>query len=269
MTRSRPCHRKRQGIPPQGRNPFVVDYDPTPPLPSEYREGNARAVRPRDAATLVIVRNDASPKILLGKRAASHRFMPNKFVFPGGKLDRADQRIAVEESLHPAVLDRLRKNVPKRVTENTLRGLALAAIRETFEETGLVVGRATRHPSASRDPVWQQYFSNGVTPPLGDLDFIARAITPTYRTRRFDTRFFMVEENCLYNDPEALQDASGELLELCWVTPEEARNLDLPGVTRWVIDRVEERLATQRHVRQRQSAPFIRFINGDTRVIAL
>jgi len=247
----------------------LVEYDPTPPLQSEYRAQNTRAVRPRDAATLVIVRPGAAVKILLGKRAATHRFMPNKFVFPGGKLDRADQRVSVQQTLHPAVLDRLGKNVPKRVTENTLRGLALAAIRETFEETGLVVGEATSSPAASRDKVWQQYFDYGVTPPLERLDFIARAITPTYRTRRFDTRFFMVEEDCLHNDPEALENASGELLELCWATPEEARALDLPGVTRWVIDRIEERLAIPKHRRQHHTAPFIRFINGDTRVVPL
>ena len=128
-------------------------YGTTPAGPGEYRDKTTGLVRPKDAATLIIVRAGAQPTLLMGKRAASHRFMPNKFVFPGGKLDRADQRIAVEESLHPAVLDRLRKNVPKRVTENKLRGLALAAIRETYEETGLVVGRATRYPSASRDPV--------------------------------------------------------------------------------------------------------------------
>ena len=54
----------------------------TPGQPGEYAEPGAQAVRPRDAATLIIVRQLKTPKILLGKRAASHKFMPNKFVFP-------------------------------------------------------------------------------------------------------------------------------------------------------------------------------------------
>ena len=51
----------------------------------EYREKGHPAVRPREAATLVIVRQDQQPRVLMGKRAASHQFMPNKFVFPGGR----------------------------------------------------------------------------------------------------------------------------------------------------------------------------------------
>ena len=74
---------------------------------SELR-GNARAVRPRDAATLLTVRREGpEPRVLMGKRAASHKFMPNKFVFPGGKVDRADSRIVPPHDLHPEVMTRL------------------------------------------------------------------------------------------------------------------------------------------------------------------
>lgn len=73
-------------------------YDPTRPLPSEYREGAAPAAKPRDAATLIVIRGQKEPEILMGKRAASHKFMPNKFVFPGGKLDVADQRLNFDSS---------------------------------------------------------------------------------------------------------------------------------------------------------------------------
>ena len=60
-------------------------YDPKYIKGSEIRS-SGRAVRPKDAATLVIVRRDAGdPQVLMGKRASGHKFMPNKFVFPGGK----------------------------------------------------------------------------------------------------------------------------------------------------------------------------------------
>ena len=59
----------------------------------EYRDGG-RAVRPKDAATLLIVRRGAGePRVLMGQRSAQHKFMPNKFVFPGGKVDVGDGRI--------------------------------------------------------------------------------------------------------------------------------------------------------------------------------
>ena len=70
--------------------------------PDELRN-TTRAVRPKDAATLIIVRGGGKePRVLMGKRAASHKFMPNKFVFPGGKVDPADSRIVPPHDLHPA-----------------------------------------------------------------------------------------------------------------------------------------------------------------------
>ena len=72
--------------------------------------------------------------------------MPNKFVFPGGRRDPADTRLTCDTDLRPEVLARLRKETRARVTDNSLRGLALAAIRETFEETGLILGEASNTP---------------------------------------------------------------------------------------------------------------------------
>ena len=65
--------------------PAEPAYDPKYVAGSEYRSGG-RAVRPRDAATLIIVRSDGGqPRILMGQRAAGHKFMPNKFVFPAAR----------------------------------------------------------------------------------------------------------------------------------------------------------------------------------------
>ena len=98
----------------------------------EYRDEQAQAVRPKEAATLVIVRQGSEPKVLMGKRAASHVFMPNKFVFPGGRLDFIDQRLRVPSDLSGPVAGRLQKETRKDVSNHKLRGLALAAIRETY-----------------------------------------------------------------------------------------------------------------------------------------
>ncbi len=237
-------------------------YGTTPTGPGEYRDKTAGLVRPKDAATLIVVRAGAQPTILMGKRAASHRFMPNKFVFPGGRLDLIDQRLNVPGDLSPPVLGRLRKATRKNITDRKLRGLALAAIRETFEETGIVVGRPATRCVTTKNPVWRDYLRHGVEPPLEHMDFIARAITPGYHTRRFDTRFFLVHDRFIHNDPEQISEISGELNEIRWLTLDQARKLDLPTITRWVIDRVEARLKLDPNKQLIQPAPFVRFIKG-------
>ena len=229
---------------------------------SAARHHAVARVRPKDAATLIVVRGGPEPRILMGKRAATHRFMPNKFVFPGGKLDRVDQQLKVPGALSDPVMARLRKATRQAVNDRRLRGLALAAIRETYEETGLVIGRKSDVAPRSRNAIWQEYFAHDVEPPLEHMDFIARAITPPNQNRRFDTRFFMVHDRFIQNDPERVVDASGELNEIHWMTLAEARQLDLPSITRWIIDRVEARIRLNTSAQLRQSAPLIRFING-------
>ena len=237
-------------------------YGRTPTSPGEYRESSTELTRPKEAATLIVVRAGPEPTLLMGKRAATHRFMPNKFVFPGGRLDLIDQRLQVPGELSQPVMERLRKATRKTVNDRKLRGLALAAIRETFEETGLIVGRPASRPVITTHPVWRDYLGRGAEPPLEHMDFIARAITPAYRTRRFDTRFFMVHDQFIFNDPEQITDASGELNELHWLTLDEARQLDLPAVTRWAIDLVEQRTQLSSKEQLKRSAPFVRFVKG-------
>ena len=237
-------------------------YGRTPTGPGEYRKSSTQLARPKEAATLIVVRAGAQPTLLMGKRAATHRFMPNKFVFPGGRMDLIDQRLQVSGELSQPVMERLRKATRKAVNDRKLRGLALAAIRETFEETGLIVGRPASQSVSTTHPVWRDYLAYGAEPPLEHMDFIARAITPTYRTRRFDTRFFMIHDQFIFNDPEQISDASGELHELHWLTLDEARQLDLPAVTRWAIDLIAQRIQLSPAEQLTQSAPFVRFVKG-------
>ena len=141
---------------------------------SELRS-KGRAVKPKDAVTLIIVRRDGDhPKILIGKRAAGHKFMPNKFVFPGGKVDAGDSRIRPPKDLHASVLKRLMK----ACSESRARSIALAAIRETFEETRLVLGEPDSVTIKPRSPHWGAFLQHGINPRLDTLNIIARAITP-------------------------------------------------------------------------------------------
>ena len=225
--------------------------------PAAELRSQGRAVRPKDAATLIIVRRDSThPQILMGKRSAEHKFMPNKFVFPGGKIDAGDSRIRPANDLHPSVLQRLMKGC----SATRARALALAAIRETFEETGLLLGDTESLPIRTRSPQWQAFLQHGINPRLDTLSFIARAITPPYRNRRFDTRFFMVDADIIQGDVHEAPQGSGELLAMHWVSLIDAEKLDLPIITRMILKEVQQRLTSGQT--PEAEGPFIYFRNG-------
>ena len=231
-------------------------HDPNYIANSEVRS-QGRAVRPKDAATLILVRREGrTPKILMGKRAAGHAFMPGKFVFPGGKVDRGDSRLRPPADLNPAVLRRLMDGC----SEARARALAIAAIRETYEETGLMLGERESPTLRTRSPHWQGFVAQGINPRLDTLHYIARAITPPYRNRRFDARFFMAETDLIQGDSHDELAGSGELLELHWVTLDDAQSLDLPTITRMVLVEVERRLR-EGHTPE-DEGPFVYFRHG-------
>jgi 8-oxo-dGTP pyrophosphatase MutT (NUDIX family) len=208
-----------------------------------------RAIRPRDAATLILVRRDGPrPRLLMGQRSRGHVFMPDKWVFPGGRVDPADSRAPATAELAAGVEAQLLAGTVRRRP----RAFALAAVRETFEETGLVVGRpATVEGRVPRS--WAPYFACGAVPDLSRFQCIGRAITPPYRPRRFDARFFyaQAEEVLLDDRPHA---SGEELLHVEWFELDEAEALDLPSVTRFMIGEVRRRLAGEQG-----EAPFLRW----------
>ena len=177
---------------------------------------HAKVLKPKDAATLILVRwQSGGPRILMGQRAQGHAFMPNKYVFPGGRLDASDCRVKPAKDLHPATLAKLLHRMRGRPTESRARGLAQAAVRETWEEAGLVFGRARATDA----------------PDLSGLTLFMRAITPPGRTRRFDSRFFVADAEQVANIDQPHHDGGGELLTLSWLSLDEIASLDLPLIT--------------------------------------
>jgi 8-oxo-dGTP pyrophosphatase MutT (NUDIX family) len=210
------------------QNPF--EFDPA--------DAAGPVLRPKDAAALVLVRRKGDAvRVLMGERSASHAFLPGHFVFPGGRLDVADQRLSVATDLRPEVLAK----VAAGTTTSRARGLGLAAVRETFEETGILVGRKHDARLHTGSAPWRRFFSHGVSPHLETLDFIARAITPPGRPRRFDARFFMADASEIAVDLD-LSKATGELLKPVWLTLSEARAADVLPITRCVLDEVAARV---------------------------
>lgn len=209
-------------------------------------------LRPKDAATLIVVRDG---KVLMGRRAQGHVFMAAKWVFPGGRIERGDFRAASTGDFDARTAARLAQGCPPQ----RARALALAAIRETFEETGLIVGR--KAPPASVAGGWREYRAAGALPDLSALTYVARAITPPGRARRFDARFFMADGSALLSRDI---DGSGELDEIAWIPWEEASELDLPAITRFVIGEVGKRLNDPD-----RPAPFVKFVRGKHHIEAM
>ncbi|HEY8122358.1 MAG TPA: NUDIX hydrolase [Myxococcota bacterium] len=225
-----------------------------PSSPPAAAADPARVV-PRDAAALVLCRRDlGEPQILLGRRAGALKFMPNLYVFPGGRVDPADARAARATDLRADVLVKLTRGA----TPARARALALAAVRETFEEAGLLVGQRSERRLRSKSESWSKFLANGVVPALHGLDYIARAITPPGNPRRFDTRFFLADASHAHAPDELL--GSGELLDLRWVALSRTRELALPEATLMVIAEVEKRVAAPDP--SRVPIPFARYTRG-------
>lgn len=215
-----------------------------------------RAPRPKDAATLILVRKTrGEPTILMGQRSKGHVFMPDKWVFPGGRVDRADALAPAASELRDEVEAKLRVDRGRAP-----RAFALAAVRETFEETGLVVGRPGAK-SGKAPPGWEDFVACDAAPELDKLDFVCRAITPPYRPRRFDARFFYADAEAVLMDDRP-HFSGGELMHTRWFTMPEALALDLPSVTRFVLGEIGERLAGTAS----EGPPFLRWTRGGHRM---
>jgi 8-oxo-dGTP pyrophosphatase MutT (NUDIX family) len=207
------------------------------------RDLSSPYVRPKDAATLILVdRSGSVPKVLLGKRHHGHKFMPGKFVFPGGRVDPADQRMPVARTLHPHTEAHLIKRL-QRPSVAKARAFALAAIRETFEETGLLLGVPGRATTNVPHGPWTAFAEANILPDLGALHFIGRAITPPGRPRRFDARFFTMDATAIAHRIDGVTGPDAELVELVWMPLAQAKELDMPAVTGVMLEELDARIA--------------------------
>jgi 8-oxo-dGTP pyrophosphatase MutT (NUDIX family) len=217
--------------------------------------------RPKDAATLILVdRSGPIPKVLVGRRHDKVVFMPGKFVFPGGRVDKSDYRIPAAAPMPQELEANLFKGSPK-ITASRAKSLAIAAIREACEETGLCLGRQTESAAAKLDGPWAPFAEAGLLPDPSGLFLIARAITPPGRVRRFDTRFFTADASAITHRVEGVVHADAELVELVWVELGSQPLADLHQMTKNVLGELERRLATG-PLRHDAPVPFFHFYGG-------
>jgi 8-oxo-dGTP pyrophosphatase MutT (NUDIX family) len=143
-------------------------------------------------------------------------------------------------------------------TEGRGRALALASIRETAEETGLLIGK-TDDGVSSKAEAWSIFVSKKIRPSLSALTFVARAITPPKRPKRFDTRFFLADRASIGAEIGGIVGPDTELVSLDWLTFDDALEVELPNITKVVLKDIAERLKTGEIARP---APFYYFRNG-------
>src|SRR5436305_2175838 len=217
--------------------------DVTERLTKVERDQSHPNLKPRDAATLIVVdRSGPAPKVLLGRRHAGLKFMAGKFVFPGGRMEPGDRKMPVASELDTHAGARLMRGV-QRPSLGKARALALAAIRETYEETGLLLGKRVDEAPPVPEGPWQAFADAKVLPDLSELHFIVRAITPPRRPRRFDARFFAVDASAIAHRVEGKVGPDSELLELVWHPISEAKSQDLPPITQLALDELQARVA--------------------------
>lgn len=186
------------------------------------KHARVAGVRPKDAAALILIDRSAQrPRVLMGRRGSGHVFMPDVYVFPGGRRDAGDHMLPFSADLDPLVLKKLLAGTSARMSQGRARALALAALRELHEETGLAVAAAAD---------------------LSRLRYVARAITPPGNVRRYDTRFFLAFLDETLFDMTNLGDSS-ELQDVRWLDIVELSGLKLPRITQAVLEDVQNLMA--------------------------
>jgi 8-oxo-dGTP pyrophosphatase MutT (NUDIX family) len=216
-----------------------------------------RAARPKPSATLMIIRRDGpKPRILMGRRHAGHDFMPERWVFPGGRVDRGDWSAPSASDLRPEV----QAMFDAHLKPGLGRALALAAVRESWEEAGLLLARpAPPRPGAGP---WRGFLAAGALPDLSAIEILGRAITPPKVGKRFDAWALTADAERLISLDR--QPDCGELEEIAWFEFEEALELKLARVTRVFVTAAAAQLDGRP-----QPRPFIRYRQGAARIDTL
>lgn len=199
------------------RSQFIPD-DRLPPGFAARIEAPAEPAAAKPAATAVLMRDHADgPEVFLLRRNRSSGFVPGAYVFPGGRVDPADS----DETLVARAVG---------LPASPPAPFWMAAVRETFEETGVLLARGGRAPRTDELAEWRDALLEDRTTlrdvlaafdaraALERMVSIAHWITPVAEPRRYDTHFFLAATP---DGAEATGDAR-EMSDAIWIRPADA-----------------------------------------------
>ncbi|WP_426958068.1 NUDIX hydrolase [Muricoccus radiodurans] len=223
----------------------MTDSPPRPMLATDFTAaGEAKpekVARPRDAATLLLWRRAGNGyEVLMGVRSAKHRFMPQRLVFPGGRVDPEDRKAPALSELE----DHTRRALELRAAPRLARAIGIAAARELEEETGLLLGRM----EAGR-----------LQADLAPMRYLCRALTPAMSPVRFNARFLMAPAEAV----TGMMGGSGELEHLGWYKVGETPPHELAQITGRVLR--EFAAVMELPEAERATRPLIWYQGRDTR----
>ena len=193
------------------------------------------AIKPKDAASLLLYRTvKGSDEVLMGRRPSKSSFMPGVYVFPGGAVDACDARAKPSSKLSHNCAEHMAVGGSAARAQT----IAMAAVRETYEETGLLITQ-TGHPGVVNDESWQAMANLGLSADLSVLRYFGRATTPADQPKRFNARFFICSATEVANlDADNLKD-NDELLDLRWVPTHNPDELPLRRVTQFLLKELD------------------------------
>lgn len=208
-----------------------------------------KSVIARDAASLLVYRKKKNQlEVLVGKRSERAKFAPGVYVFPGGNMEDADKKILINTRMDP-------DGVPSGASKD-IQALALTAIRETWEETGILLsnnGSLTR----STHPTWEKFRKRELVPAPEHISYLGRAITPAESDIRFHARFFTVDWKYCKGEIRS----GGELSDLRWVAISNPEALPMFDVTEFMLEQLTSLIYSQNN-----SRPILSYRLGKTLV---
>ena len=194
-----------------------------PPLPSGALNLEGPPVAPRPSATVLLIRGKKPWELLLMRRPGGADFAPGAYVFPGGAVHAEDSQWK--------------------------DSLAAAAVRELFEEVGILLARNGRRFARARDcdrvralvaggsPLGDALRSCGLEPALDRLALLTRWVTPALLSRRYDARFYLARLPA----GQEVHSQADEVSDWLWIAPERALRepeITLVYATRKVLESV-------------------------------
>lgn len=190
--------------------------------------------RPRDAASLILTKgSDMGWRALMGRLPASALADADAYVFPGGAVEPGDADLAPVRALAPSVAA-LAGAPPERAC-----AIANAAIRETYENTGVLIARPAPAPAnRPRAQTWRRLVQHGLAPDHQPLTLAGRSISPAGAPERFHMRYFLAPASAF----QGALFGGGQLSDVDWYPIAEALRLPTPPATRILLARLEEAL---------------------------